>query len=489
MNTFNLIDSPWIPVRWRADASGPTAPMVSLEEAFRRGSEIADLDCAPHERIALIRLLVCITHAALGAPETADDWEGFAADMPKRVPVYLLNKNIFPYFNLLGDGPRFLQALPDAGGDGYPLCKIFFQLSSGNSPKFLDHWGEDARPWSPADAALGLLCLQNFFVGGSMASKVKGNGPALKSLQLLLAGESLTESIFRNCIDLDNLSQTGGGLGRPVWEAPADRNLLSRLAPNSCSLWLSDDLATTQIDQGYQYPEYEDYRDPFATTVTAKDSRRLLRANLEKGIWRDLHLLTNLQKGEGPAGPLNLQSFNDRRELSETTQLWVGELVKAKDAKIIDATESTFTVPQQLFTEDGRLIYATGIDYAESISKSLYGAIKTFWTALKHERPPIAEGQKLFWSSLEQEHRILIRLASKPEERKGQPSFGAEGAEDAWTKLVRSAARDAFDSVCPRSTPRQIQAYANGIRPLLRTLYPSTPKSKMKPRETQPSAT
>lgn len=207
----------------------------------------------------------------------------------------------------------------------------------------------------------------------------------------------------------------------------------------------------------------------------------MLRANLEKGIWRDLHLLTNVKNSEDTAGPLNLQSFNERRELEEETHLWVGELIKAKDAKIIDCTESTFTVPHQLFCDDGRRIYAAGIEHAETISKSLYGAIKTFWSALKHENPPIAEGQKQFWHILDQQHRQLIQLASKPQDRIGKSAIGAEGAEDAWTQFVRRAARKAFDSVCPRSTPRQIQAYANGIKPLLRALFPKNKNTSKTP--------
>jgi len=480
MQNFNLIDSPWIPVRWMASHGSETPPMVSLNDAFTRSADIADLDCAPHERIALTRLLVCITHAALGAPEDDESWGSFGDNLAEAVPAYLKRADIYPHFNLLGEGPRFLQSKKATAKayEGYPLCKIFFQLASGNSPKLMDHWGEDARPWSPATAALGLLCLQNFFVGGSMASKVKGNGPSLKSLQMLLQGDSLKKTLLRNCLDLVTLEQTGGALGKPVWEAAPDHNLLARLAPTSCALWLSDDLATTLIDQGYQYPEYDAYRDPFATTFTIKEIRRLLRANLEKGVWRDLHLLTNLKHTDDASGPLNLQSFNNHREIEEQTELWVGELVKAKDAKVIDATESTFTVPHQLFSLDGRHIYESGTEHADTISKSLYGAIKTYWSGLKHENPPIAEGQKQFWHQLDQSHGVLIRLASKPEDRKGKPAIGTEGAEDAWTQLVRTSARNAFDAVCPRSTPRQIQAYANGIKPLLRALYPKSKETK-----------
>ncbi|MGB0744100.1 MAG: type I-E CRISPR-associated protein Cse1/CasA [Opitutales bacterium] len=473
MNTFNLIDSPWIPVRWHSTASIPHGPLVSLDEAFRRGSEIADLDCAPHERIALIRLLVCITHAALGAPKHEDDWGGFADNMAADVCNYLHREDVNPHFKLLGNGPRFLQMKQEKRGKGYELCQLFFQLSSGNSPKLTDHWGEDPRPWSPADAALGLLCLQNFFVGGSMASKVKGNGPALKSLQMLLVGESLAETVYRNCIDLVNLEQTGANLGRPVWECGPDRNLLARLAPVSCALWLSDDCATTEIDHGYKYPEYEDYRDPFATTVTSKNSSRLLRANLEKGIWRDLHLLTNLQKSEGTAGPLNLQSFNDRRELSETTRFWVGELVKDEGtkAKIIDCVESTFTVPHNLFTKFGQFTYSAGIDFCEKLAGNLTDAVKVYWQTVtdpdpKKAAPMKGKAERHYWHTLDREHLILIDLASHPEKREGQPEIGNASASDEWSTTVRNAAIAAYESACPRTNPRQLQAFAAGLRKL-----------------------
>lgn len=484
MDNFNLIDSPWIPVRWHHTASGDTASLVSLHEAFDRGTGIADLDCAPHERIAMTRLLVCITHAALGAPEDADEWGDFGKDFATEICAYLRKPEIYPHFNLLGDGPRFLQMKKGAAGTeaGYPLCKLFFQLSSGNSPKLLDHWGEDPRPWTPADAALGLLCLQNFFVGGSMASKVKGNGPGLKSLQMLLVGDTLTDTLLRNCIDLKTLEQTGNGLGKPVWESEPDHQLLARLAPIPCALCLSDDLSTTLIDQGYQYLEYGAYRDPFTTTLSLKQSkdgeRRLLRANLEKGIWHDLNLITNLKHTDGISGPLNLQSFKARSNPGEWTHLWVGELIKAVDAKIIDCTESTFTVPRSLFLESGSFTYAAGVEYADKVSKALYGAIKRYWSVLKHETAPVAEGQKHYWQQLDQEHRILIQLAGDSDSLNDKPAMGKEDAKDPWSEQVRRSALNAFNRVCPRTTPRQYQAYANGIKPLFGTLYLKEKKGK-----------
>ena len=480
MENFNLIDSPWIPVRWLSETTGDTPHLVSLHDAFARGSEIADLDCAPHERIALIRLLVCITHAALGAPEDSEDWEGFGDDMNSAIPQYLHQPHIHPHFNLLGDGPRFLQATPSSGelGEPYIFSKISFHLSSGNNPKLLDHWGNEERPWGMSEMALTLLCLQNFFVGGSMASKVKGNGPALKSLQMLLCGPELHTFVLRNCLDLRAISQTGGILGKPVWEQPPDTSLLARLAPTPCALWVHNDLQHIHINQGYQYPEYDEYRDPFVTTQVIKGEKRvLLRAKPSHGIWRDLHLLTNLSKSGGNHSPLNLECFHDRSELGGYTELWVGELIKAKDAKIEDIAESTFSVPHSLFSNTGRSIYQSGIEYAELISQKLYGAIKTCYSLEKHENPPIEQGQRHYWHTLDQNHRILIQFAGDPETRRGQVAFGDPAAQDEWTCLVRKAAVDAYNAVCPRTTPRQLQAYSAGYKSLHKGLYQKNNKN------------
>jgi hypothetical protein len=143
--------------------------------------------------------------------------------MGTAVPAYLVRPDIHPHFNLLGDGPRFLQGIPPVPdfGEPYILSKIAFHLSSGNNPKLFDHWGNDAREWDPGYMAIALLCLQNFFVGGSMASKVKGNGPALKSLQMLLSSRDLHSTILMNCLDLETVESTGGGLGQAGLGKPA----------------------------------------------------------------------------------------------------------------------------------------------------------------------------------------------------------------------------------------------------------------------------
>ena len=68
---MNLTTEPWIPAVW-LDGRPAT---VTLREAFERGHELQDLAMCPHERIALMRLLICVAQAALDGPVDHDDRE------------------------------------------------------------------------------------------------------------------------------------------------------------------------------------------------------------------------------------------------------------------------------------------------------------------------------------------------------------------------------------------------------------------------------
>jgi len=61
---MNLTIDPWIPIV-RANGQPGT---VSLCDAFAHGEHIRDLAVRPHERIAVMRLVICIAQAALDGP-------------------------------------------------------------------------------------------------------------------------------------------------------------------------------------------------------------------------------------------------------------------------------------------------------------------------------------------------------------------------------------------------------------------------------------
>jgi CRISPR system Cascade subunit CasA len=98
---MNLTTDAWIPIVWNDGKPGT----VSLREAFERGDDIQDLAVRPHERIALIRLLICIAQAALDGPADYDDWKACRLKIAPAARDYL--KRWHAAFELLGDGPRF----------------------------------------------------------------------------------------------------------------------------------------------------------------------------------------------------------------------------------------------------------------------------------------------------------------------------------------------------------------------------------------------
>ena len=65
------------------------------------------------------------------------------------------------------------------------------------------------------------------------------------------------------------------------------------------------------------------------------------------------------------------------------------------------------------------------------------------------------------------------------------PSATFGEARDPWTGAVRAAADAAYESTCPRGTPRQYEAYAAGLR----VLRPLPKKSKPTTRKPAPATT
>ena len=475
MNSFNLTTDPWIPVRYLDGRS----TSLSLHQLFAEVATIADLAVPPHERISILRLLVCITQATLGAPETPYDWGGWGIDLESATADYLVKWN--DLFNLMGEGKRFLQA-PIKDEKNYPTAQIVFHFATGNTPALLDHQGDEDRELSPAFIARALLVYQNHFVGGSLASKVKGNGPALKALHSLLIGKSLRETILLNCIDLETLHPST--LGKPVWEGCGKFDFLARLAPTPCKLWLVKDATRICIDQGIIYPDFEaaGVRETSATIIVGKrggvETPVLLRANIGKGIWRDLHLITVLQK-VGSKAPLTFQSHLGGDQRADEITFWTGELIKAKDAKILDAVESVFTVPFEMFEEIGQIRYQSGVAFAEDFSKRIYGAVKSYFATLMQDSAPTESAQRHFWNTLDQQSHLLLQLlkgAGTAHDPMGSADFGK--GPDPWTAAVRAAGNAAYEATCPRQNPRQLQAYAAGLRVLWGTAKKSTSRQK-----------
>ncbi len=128
---MNLVEAPWIPVLWKDGATG----LASLEEVFSQGGEILDLVALPYERIALMRLLICVGQAALDGPRNDAEWEKATGELPAAAADYLAKRQ--EDFNLFTDERPFLQAHPleVPGGKSKtpktPASKLELRLAMG----------------------------------------------------------------------------------------------------------------------------------------------------------------------------------------------------------------------------------------------------------------------------------------------------------------------------------------------------------------------
>ncbi len=283
-------------------------------------------------------------------------------------------------------------------------------------------------------------------------------------------------------------------MGRPLWEKwpkalndkPAVDNArltyLGRLVPLHRTLWIAADRAHVSIGQeGWEYPRFEEYTEPSATViVTAKEVTRQLWASLDRAIWRDLHALTVLGKSaNSKAGaPLVVQSHQDSMA-AQPLDIWTGALVTDGKAKILDTVESVFHLESRLFTDAGRGIYERGVAYAQTRFHHLRNAVRAYGEAMKHESPPVPAAERYYWHTLDQCSGVLLGIASDP--AVGDLHFGG-ASPDAWTARVRRGLTAAYEHACPRDTPRQIEAFAQGLR----ALSPPPPKAKSKKPRTTP---
>lgn len=477
---MNLTRDPWIP----AVCSDGTRDLFSLDDLFAQAHTLRDLDVKPHERIALMRLLLCITQAALDGPADEGAWESCGPLIQPRVQDYLGKWR--SKFELFGDGERFLQVsnlLPGKSEDeGNPTTKLDLALATGNNPTLFDNAAGEVRPVAEARAALSLLTFQCFSPGGRIGvanwngQETPGKGssnhaPCVPSsmVHTLLLSDSLLESVRLNLLTHDVIRDVPPRkLGRPIWEqmpvgaadtAAVDNATLThlgRLVPLARSIRLQPGGSTMILGNGLDYPLFPAFRETTATVIQKKDELGLLPASTGRSLWRQLGPITVRRKSAGDpvSGPLAL--MHDLR--SNDVGVWVGALVTDK-AKIEDVVEGFHQVPRSMLDGPGRVAYERGVQHAEASESALIQAVKQFAGELKIGNPAYDRARQCFWTRVEQSLPALFAVAR-------ELTTDEELPKSKWGQAVQAAALDAYRQVCPCPTPRQIQAHALGLRRL-----------------------
>lgn len=503
---MNVAFDPWIPV---VDTTG-VRTTVSLNAIFRDGDRYADLAVRPHERVSLMRLILCVAHASLDGPKNYDEW----CEVPNRLPgsatTYLEKwKDSFELFH--PEKPWLqvaeLDVLKSDDADdtddekGWAsLNKLSFTKASGINTTLFDHpsIGGEHITYADDEIALNLLTFQNFFVAGGKASERKwGNELLLKPknpkggpcsgksiLFTFLRGSSVSETIHLNLNTWNDLNLIYGDvqqwMGKPLWELPIqspsdDRSIenatkthLGRLVPQTRMLRTHEDRKRVLLGPGFVYPKFQDekntfFEDQFATIKVRQNERELLSAKPGRALFRELHslLVKKMDANSSARGSLCLMNSPGTSPCDIVVCSMSTNPKQA--AEIVDIIESVYHIPAQLRTQAGAHIYTTEIENAESWASILGLAIESYRSEWALKERLHSTGTTSFWTTVEKNLSLLFAHIE---------AIGTDASESslsAWRKMLSRAAHSAYRIACGQETPRQMKAFAKGYQRLIST--------------------
>lgn len=523
---MNVAFDPWIPV---VTLDGKPK-LASLCEVLTEGHLLADLAVRPHERVALMRLFLCVAHAALDGPKDYDEW----CEVPKRLPdaakKYLETwKDSFELFHPTKPWLQVAGLKSDRDGAEIwtPLSKLSFFLATGENTTLFDHEGMNGsnRNLSIESTIVSMVAFQAFSVGGLMgrtywggelcgtpADPKKANGPVKSEdgpcvsssmLHGLIRRENILHSVAANLPSYEDVHFHSGDskpIGRPVWEkfptsindeaarTNASKSYLGRLMPLTRYVRIDPDGRGMILGNGIEYvpfkrslekgkPPIETGEPPelTATVVVSrsgkKENRSLLSYQPGKSFWRELASIVVCRNAEGTGGPLSLRSLGE----GAACDLVISALARDQ-ATIADATESVYHIPARLRSQEGLGAYQGGVQEAEQISWHLGDAIEKFRSTLdggwegrvKSAGPSKNDllGKLHGTGAMSYWTRVETQLGLLLAHIEALDSDRAESTRKDWREMLWQSARDAYASVCGQETPRQIKAFTEGWKEL-----------------------
>ena len=506
---MNVAFDPWIPV---VDRQGETR-RISLSSVFANGGNISDLTVQPHERVALMRLFLCIAHAALEGPKDIDEWEKAPDKLPEAARKYLDKWK--DSFDLFHEKKPWLQVADiKMVKDWTSVSKLNFAYATGNNTTLFDHAGmKKKRSMILEDIVVSMLAFQCFALSGT-SSQVYWNDKQTKHkikdapcspgsmYHAFLRGDNLLNTIVYNMVTLDDLQRIyGHPLGRPVWEKMpssfddedavqnATQTYVGRMVPIARLIKLDKSKERMMLGEGLVYPTFANgfSPEPTATVVIekkgTKEGRGILSFKPSKAVWRELAAIVVKRKANALGGPLCLQNIREGKGFD----LLVAALARDQ-ATIVETTESVFHIPEELTTPNGVAMYTRETANAEKVAGKLGWAVETwrkksdgYWekrlespgTGKKNLKARLHSIATIhYWTAMEGNLSLLFDYIQ---------ALGSERlvpAKQAWRKSLANAAVDAYTTACSRETPRQIRAFSLGWRELMSIYGILNPKPK-----------
>ncbi|MDP2699915.1 type I-E CRISPR-associated protein Cse1/CasA [Thalassospira sp.] len=217
---LNLITDPWIPVIDKSGNRRIVAPWQIADSAlFRPDWPRVDLN------IGCLELLIGLVYMA-DPPTSGDDWEDRATPDPERLREKLAA--YAPAFNLIGDGPLFLQDLEPLGGEPNAPDMLFIDSAGVNTAYKNADLMVHRRRYTGLDlplAAMALFTIQAYAPSGGAGNRtsMRGGGPMVT---LVDPGLGLWSIIWANVP-----SSTQAAMSELPWMYPtrvSDKNLKTR---------------------------------------------------------------------------------------------------------------------------------------------------------------------------------------------------------------------------------------------------------------------
>ena len=489
---MNVAFDPWIPV---VTTTGKRK-LVSLAEVFTGGGKFADLAVRPHERVSLMRLFLCIAHAALDGPKDDDEWYEVPERLPQAAYKYLAEwKDSFELFDRDKPWLQVTGLKPAKENDEKaftPLAKLDFALASGAASTIFDHMGSDNanRAFNHSQYVLGLITIQNFSTCGLLSRPIWNgkacpnsakDAPCITSsmYHVFLIGKSLFDTICINICDYDELAlllrdinPESNWLGRPVWEQmPVNdtddqltRTYLGRLVPIPRAILLKQGKLNMLYGEALRYPTYPDFPQEANCSVAIrrikkKEERYLVGARLGIQPWRQLDAILQYNlPSKSSSHAINLGHLDE-----QAVDIWVGALLRNPGKQdIIDTVESRFHISKQLRSPEGCSSYSKEVEKAQNVSSLLNTAIYVYRIEVdsRNETGIGISAKNFYWTTVEKNLPLLMA------------HIEAIGSDDAiptrkvWRKKLFSAACEAYTIACGQETPRQMRAFAKGWQTL-----------------------
>ncbi len=387
--TFNLIDDPWLPVRYLDGREEE----LGLRAVLRDAPRVRDLAIAfPLEYVATLRMVVTVLQSACDGPTSTAEkarWLDGHGDLLPMIETYFAAWS--ERFELFHAERPFMQAPLGPDVPAGTIAALRPDWASGNNATLFDHH-VDARPavLSPGAAARALLTTLLFQPsGGNSRPFYRSNSPATTALQVLVEGRSLWETLVANA---PNLSQPAA---RPAWEPDAhdaERADPAGTTPDGWldrATWRSRAIQLIRDDDGrvsgariHQHLKISDAPpfDPYAPVRRTKNKPpRVARASATKALWRDAEALI---EGLRPAGDHPTVVAQAMGAFEQRDESWlpgvriVGQIVGPEPGKVSDVREGRMPMSRALL-EDDLLLRLVGslIELAEVGAKALSGAI------------------------------------------------------------------------------------------------------------------